>query len=98
MQKDHDEHNDMEPVPFQKADRELVFRLFVDEIARDLPHLRQRTLLHYDRIISRLMRDARGGDEMWICRSKLSGGLVGHEGIGLVRDGRVLKYEKLVQH
>lgn len=98
MQNDPDKNEDMDPVPFQKADRELVFRLFVEDNARDLPHLNVKIKLYYDSLISGLLRDAKDGDEMWICGSKISGGLVGHEGIGLVRDGQVLKYEKLRQH
>ncbi len=45
-----------------------------------------------------LYDEMREGDSLWLCRSDQIGPLFGHEGIGLVRDGRVIIYIRMVQY
>ncbi|MDN2583443.1 hypothetical protein [Aquibium sp. ELW1220] len=51
-----------------------------------------------DETIAEMMQDAVDGDELWICRSRHVGMLAGHEGLGIVREGSIVEYRKIVQY
>jgi len=88
----------MEPVPEERADREVIIRHFVDDYARHFPERRERMLEWVDATMARLMNDAPPGDELWICRSRFIGPLAGHRGLGVVRAGKVVKYETVINY
>ena len=85
----------MEPVPLEKADRDVVIRYFVDPHAKHFPDLREEMLAWVDQIIPKLLLNAEPGDELWICQSRFVGPMAGHQGLGIVRNGKVLTYERL---
>lgn len=87
----------MEPVAVEKADRHVVIRHFVDRFGRNFPK-RDRMIARCDEMIAGMMQDAVDGDELWICRSRYVGVLAGHEGLGIVREGSIVKYRKIVQY
>lgn len=88
----------MEPVPHERADREAIIRHFVDEYAMAFPQRREQLLVWVDHMMATTLKDARPGDELWICRSRYIGPLAGHEGVGVVRDGNVVKYEAIIHY
>ncbi|MGV3490243.1 MAG: hypothetical protein ACO1OG_02890 [Devosia sp.] len=101
---------DMEPVPHRRTNRDEVIRLFVEphfvdislwsEASRraEMASNREKMISYYEQFIAAVMQDAADGDELWICQSRFSGALIGHEGIGRVRNGAIVKYQKLAQH
>ncbi|WP_143145838.1 hypothetical protein [Devosia enhydra] len=88
----------MEPVPLEKADRDVVFRHFVDRIVTSFPDLREELSAWCDQVIASMTREIEHGDELWVCRSRFVGTLAGHVGLGIVRDGVVIKYEAIIRH
>lgn len=85
----------MEPVPLEKGDRDAIMRHFVNKTIEQFPDARDKLLAWVDAIIPQMMKDAGPGDELWICRSRYIGPLAGHEGLGVVRDGKVVKYQSI---
>jgi hypothetical protein len=45
-----------------------------------------------------LIADMSETDELWVSHSREIGSLYGHEGVGLVRDGKPIKYEIIFDH
>jgi hypothetical protein len=93
----------MEPVPHEKTDRDGLVRHFVDQLCSDFPphmraDMREKVLAWLDNTILRMLKDSEPGDELWICRSRYIGPLAGHEGLGIVRSGTVLKYEPIIHY
>lgn len=88
----------MEPVAVEKADRDVVIRHFVDGHGRNFPRSRDRMVAGCEEMIAAMMQDAVDGDELWICRSRHVGMLAGHEGLGIVREGSIVEYRKIVQY
>lgn len=88
----------MEPAPHEATDRDGAIRHFVDREMTFPAELRARYIASIDQQITRLTQDGQPGDELWVCRSRYVGPLAGHEGLGIVRDGKVVRYEKIVNY
>lgn len=88
----------MEPIPYEMADREVIIRHFVEEHVGHFPNRREALLAWVDETMSKMQERARPGDQLWICRSRYIGPLAGHKGLGIVRDGQIVKYQAIIHY
>lgn len=85
----------MEPVPHVATDEQGAIEYFVHRL--ELPgHVRDRYAAIIKEKIAELSSACEPGDTVWICRSRYVGPMAGHEGLGIVRQGQVMKYETMV--
>jgi hypothetical protein len=85
----------MQPIPVEAVDREGAIQRFVTD---NVPVAeRPQFIAELEDLIDRLLTGSEPDDELWLCRSRDVGPGLGHEGLGLVRDGEIVWYEVLVQ-
>ena len=87
----------MEPTPFLRVDREGAIQHFL-RLVGEAPRHSQRIETGVDEIILKLQIRDDGEDQLWICKSRYIGLLAGHEGLGVVRRGELLRYESIVDY
>lgn len=83
----------MEPIPEHPIDRDEAVRVF----SRGIAHFAEKIAPGIDHTIARLLKDAQPGDELWLC-GRYVGPLLGHRGLGLVRNGEVIRYEQMMTY
>ena len=86
----------MEPVPFRQVDREGAVEHFL-ALVGGTPSLKPMIETGVDQVILKLQIDV-GREELWVCKSRYVGPLAGHEGLGAVRQGELIRYEHIVQY
>lgn len=83
-----------ETIPRQPMDRDQAIYHFIDKggpwAGRD------KLVAGLDRMIVELMEGSEPGDELWLCGSRKMGVLAGHEGLGVVRGGQMLRYTNIL--
>lgn len=87
----------MEPTPFLRVDREGAIQHFLNLVGES-PRGRRAIETGVDQVILKLQIQDDGEDQLWICKSRYIGPLAGHEGLGVVRRGELVRYESLVDY
>jgi hypothetical protein len=86
----------MEPVGVKPTDRAGALAHFQERLGRHVERARYEAYI--DGLIAKLLLDAPVDGEVWVCQSRYRGPMAGHEGLGLVREGVVLRYETIVRY
>jgi hypothetical protein len=86
----------MEPVPVERVDRDRAVAYFLALSGGDHPRVRPIIEKGIDEVLCQL--DLQPGDELWICKSRYIGPFAGHQGLGAVQDGVIVRYKSLVQY
>jgi len=55
-------------------------------------------ILSLDQMITRLVGADANDGELWHCKSRYVGPLAGHEGLGIVKDDTIIRYEKVIRY
>lgn len=87
----------MEPVPYAATDEQGAIAHFVDREPWPA-NIRDRYVALINSKVAELKGACEIGDEVWICRSRFIGPLAGHEGLGIVRNGQVVRYDSLIDY
>ena len=87
----------MEPVPFQRIDREGAVAHFLRSTGSH-PRVRPLIEAEVDKVIAELQVEERLGDQLWICKSRYIGPFAGHEGLGVVRHGAIVRYKGIIDY
>ena len=87
----------MEPAPFRQVDREGAVEHFLGLVG-GTPSLKPRIETGVDQVIQKLQIDDVCEEQLWVCKSRYIGPLAGHEGLGVVRRGELLRYESIVNY
>jgi hypothetical protein len=90
--------NPMEPIPERQVSRDEAVRYFVDEFGPpDWPEVRRNIEAGVEATIARLQKGTETGDQLWLCCSRHLGVLYGNRGLGIVRNGQIIRYESIVK-
>jgi len=73
----------------------VVVKYFVDGPSKHFTDIREEMMVWVDQVMAKLLRNSEPGDELWICRSRYLGPMAGHLGLGIVRNGNVVLYERI---
>jgi len=85
----------MEPVPFERMDRDTAVAYFLKHTG-DNPRVRPIIEKGIGEVLVEL--DLQAGEELWLCKSRYIGPLAGHEGLGAVRNGVIVRYKSIIQY
>lgn len=92
---DRRQREGMEPIP----DEPLIdVAAFVADLADYFPSRRDEYVAFKTGMIEAMRASAGEGEELWRIRSRYVGPLAGYRGYGLVKDGKVIKYETTVRY
>ena len=51
-----------------------------------------------DKVILKLQINDGREEQLWVCKSRYVGPLAGHEGLGVLKHGELIRYEHIVQY
>lgn len=87
----------MEPVPFRQVDRDGAIEHFLGLMGGTLD-LKPMVETGIDQVILKLLIDEGREEQLWVCKSRYVGPLAGHEGLGVLRHGELVRYEHIVRY
>jgi len=79
------------------ADEQAAIQHFVYREPWPEP-LRRRYIDSIKNRFAEISQACQPGDSVWICRSRIIGPMAGHEGLGIVRDGQIVRYDVIVDY
>jgi hypothetical protein len=86
----------MEPVPVQETDPEGAVEWMLSKLGGARKLMQDRVQESMSELIRRLTEGADAEDRLFICQSRYTGPLAGHQGLGMVRKGSVVRYKKVL--
>lgn len=95
MAAEEDLKSGLEPIPFRPVDREGAVEHFLG-LAGGTPSLRPRVETGVDQVILKLQVNDGDEEQLWVCKSRYVGPLAGHEGLGVLRHGELIRYESII--
>ncbi|ODT67854.1 MAG: hypothetical protein ABS75_22705 [Pelagibacterium sp. SCN 63-23] len=87
----------MEPIPFRQVDRDGAIEHFPNLVGGST-HLKPMIETGVDKAILKLLIDENREEQLWVCKSRYIGPLAGHERLGVLSYGELIRYEHLVQY